>query len=149
MKKSKVIIGCQEWCAFPDIQIEHVRAKIDTGAETSALHAQNIHKVILKEGEFVRFLVQPFGIESSTDIQCQAPIKSIRNIKSSNGKKELRYVIETILNIGTLQQKIELTLTDRSLMRFNVLLGRKALLKFAIIDPSKKYILGPIGVPVK
>lgn len=147
MKKFR--IGCQEWCAFPDLNIEHVKAKVDTGAETSALHATNIEKVMIKGEAFVRFLVHPFGSESDHDIQCQAILKSARNITSSNGTKEMRYVIETTLHIGTLQRKIELTLTDRSFMRFNVLLGRKALMRFAIIDPSKKYLLGPIGAPEK
>ncbi len=95
-------------------------------------------------GDTVRFLVHPFSSESGQMVQCEAPIKTMRQVRSSNGKKENRFIIETTLNIGPIEKNIELSLTDRSLMRFNLLLGREALTHFAIIDPDKKYLLGLI-----
>ncbi len=143
------MIGCQEWCSIPELKIKKMRAKIDTGARTSALHAEEIQYIERAEGAYVKFKVHPFTGEADTKKHCILPVSDIRPITSSNSAKEIRYIIKTRLKIGENTFPIELSLTNRSLMRFNILLGREALNKFAIIDPSKKYLLGPTGESTK
>ena len=145
MKRDKVLIGRQEWCALPELHIKRMRAKIDTGAKTSALHAENIRAIKRSGKTYVQFLVEPFSNEIDNVRQCEVLVKDVRYITSSNSTKEERFIINTDLIIGGITQQIELSLTSRKLMRFNILLGREALNKFAIIDPSKKYILSLIG----
>jgi ribosomal protein S6--L-glutamate ligase len=147
--KKKIKIGCQEWCSIPDLSIRHMRAKIDTGARTSALHAEDIEYIEKSDGPYVKFKVHPFAGEVDTKKRCIMPVFDIRPITSSNSVKEIRYIIKTSLKIGGNTYLIELSLTNRSLMRFNILLGREALNKFAIIDPSKTYLLGPTGENIK
>ena len=144
-KRKKITIGCQEWCSIPELNIKQMRAKIDTGARTSALHAEEIQYIEKPEGAYVKFKVHPFAGEVDTKKHCVMPVSDIRPIMSSNSARELRYIIKTKLKIGGIAFPIELSLTNRSLMRFNILLGREALNKFAIIDPSKRYLLGPTG----
>jgi ribosomal protein S6--L-glutamate ligase len=100
MAQEKMRIGCQEWCAFPELHIVSMRAKIDTGAKTSALHAEDIH-VIEKSGKaYVQFLVPPFPGEVDTAKQCEMPIIDRRYITSSNSTKERRYIISTAILMG-------------------------------------------------
>jgi len=145
MEHEKIMVGRQEWCSLPNLNIVRMPAKIDTGAKTSALHAEDIH-IFERDGmSYVRFKVNPLVGEVDTKKQCEELVVDIRSISSSNSAKETRYIINTDLVIGKVTHRIELSLTNRNLMRFNLLLGREALRKFAIIDPSKKYILGFIG----
>lgn len=141
MKIKKILIGRKEWCAFPGLGVNKIRAKVDTGAKTSALHAENIHLIKKQGDDFVTFSLALFYDEEDNDGLCACPITDIRNITSSNGKKEARYVITTALHIGDIQKEIELTLTNRHLMRYNLLLGREALAPHFLIDPSKTYLL--------
>lgn len=138
----KINIGWKEWICLPELNIERIKAKVDTGAATSALHAENIELISRAEGEWVGFEIHPFEDESDHTIYCEMPIFDERVVTSSNGAKESRYVIKTSLHIGYIKKDVEFTLTNRSLMRFNVLLGRQALEHFAVIDPSKAYVQG-------
>ena len=141
-KKDKLIIGRNEWCSLPELSLGHIRAKIDTGAATSALHAEDIRLMKRKGKAYVSFHTITFADESTQTKQCHLPMLEMREVISSNGHKEERYVVETMLEIGPVKQVIEVTLTDRNLMRYNLLLGRQALKYFAIVDPSKSYLLG-------
>jgi ribosomal protein S6--L-glutamate ligase len=145
MKTKKQLIGRQEWCSLPELGLSHIKAKIDTGAKTSALHAEDIKVVTNGQKKEVCFLVRLFPDEDDHAIKCNVPLKDIREIKSSNGDTESRCVIEARLIMGELKRTIELTLTDRNLMRFNLLLGREALSGAVIIDPARTYLLGSLG----
>jgi ribosomal protein S6--L-glutamate ligase len=142
MKNKKQLIGRQEWCSLPELGLSHIKAKIDTGAKTSALHAEDITVLTKGHKQVVCFLVRPFPDEDDHASKCNVPLKEIREIKSSNGDIESRCVIEVELIMGAVKKTIELTLTDRNLMRFNLLLGREALSGEVVIDPAKKYLLG-------
>lgn len=136
--KKKLTIGRHEWCGLPALKIDEIKAKIDTGAKTSALHAEQI-KVV---GKKVQFVMEVVTNHPESARKCELPLVEQKHVMSSNGQSELRCVVETLLKVGGLIIPIELTLTNRHLMRFNLLLGCQALNQFALIDPSKQYILG-------
>ncbi len=132
----KLLIGRNEWCQLPDLKIPVIKAKIDTGAKTSALHAFNIKTVSKKEVTYVYFDINPIQGNDDFLINCKAPVLDERHITSSNGHKEHRYVIETTLKIGDQHWNIELTLSNRDPLRYRMLLGREALNNRALIHPG-------------
>ena len=138
--KNKLIVGWNEWCALPALKIPHIKAKIDTGAKTSALHAFDIHEDTT--GNHVIFSIHPLQGDRKITIKCHAPIVDVRQIMSSNGHNELRYVIMTTLAIGATSWDIEMTLSNRDPLQYRMLLGRKALVKHVIVDPSRQLCLG-------
>lgn len=132
----KLLIGRGEWCQLPDLQLPAIKAKIDTGAKTSALHALNIRRVKKNEKPFVRFDIHPLQGDSKTVVSCLAPLIDERHIMSSSGHIEHRYVISTTLVIGDQSWPIEVTLSNRDPLRYRLLLGREALNNRVLIDPS-------------
>jgi ribosomal protein S6--L-glutamate ligase len=140
MHKEKQIIGWQEWCFLPDLDLA-LKAKIDTGATTSALHAVNIKPFTQDSQEYVSFEIKPFSTKE-INICCKAKVTDMRTVVSSSGCKELRYVIETIINIGQHSFITPITLTDRDSMYFRMLLGRSALEGYFIVDVEKEYEFG-------
>lgn len=142
MSLHKVIIGSEEWFSFPDLGIPAIKARIDSGAKTSALHAINIAP-FQKEGEnWVKFDINPIQNNLKTVIHCEAPLVDKRIVKSSSGFREQRYVIQSNVAIGEANWPIELTLTNRDSMGFRMLLGREAMSGRLLVDPEKKYLLG-------
>ncbi len=142
--KNKIIVGWHEWCALPTLHVPAIKAKIDTGAKTSSLHAFDIKTSRKDQQDIVHFSVHPIQANNKVVIQCQAPIIDERHIMSSNGHKELRCVISTQCLLGDLLWEIELTLSDRDPLRFRMLLGREALNKNVIINPSRSLHQGKI-----
>lgn len=139
---TKVIIGNQEWCAFPELNIPAVKARVDSGAKTSSLHAFNI-KPIQKDGQdWVGFDIHPIQKDKKTNIYCEAPLVDKRFVKSSNGKSKRRFVIIASLRLGDSSWPIELTLANRDSMGFRMLLGREAMKGKFIIDPDESFMLG-------
>jgi ribosomal protein S6--L-glutamate ligase len=146
VKKPKIIIGWEEWCAMPGLGLPAVKAKIDTGAKTSALHAYDIETYIDFNVPFVRFKVHPLQNNKRLYKICEAPLLDKRIIISSNGEREIRPVILTALSFGPVTINAELTLTSRHKMNFRMLLGREALRKAKFnINPSKSFLLGKIS----
>ena len=135
--KEKLYIGWQEWVALPDLNIPAIKAKIDTGAKTSSLHALGIEPIIKNKKEYVKFYVHPIQRNKKISIPCYCPILDIRNVMSSNAQVEKRYIIKNLLCLGGESWEIEITLSDRNPLRFRMLLGREALDSRVIIDPSK------------
>ncbi len=147
-KLKKTLIGWEEWCALPNLGLPAVKAKIDTGAKTSALHAENI-KIFTKDGQdFVRFDIPPLKKKEDLVVTCEAPLVDRRAVTSSNGEREKRYVINTQVEFADKVFNAEITLTSRHKMAFRMLMGRDALRKARIaVDPAKSFLLGkPPGV---
>jgi ribosomal protein S6--L-glutamate ligase len=147
-KTPKIFIGWEEWCSMPDLDLPAVKAKIDTGAKTSALHAYDISVYDNHRVPFVRFKVQPLQNKKKLVCVCEAPLVEMRVITSSNGEREERPVILTALTFGPITINAELTLTSRHKMNFRMLLGREALRKARfVVEPSKSFLLGKIKKP--
>jgi hypothetical protein len=147
VKKTKIknLVGWEEWCSFPELQLPAIKAKIDTGATTSALHAYNI-KVVLRKGvRYVKFSIHPIQKTKKISVQCVAKVKDKRLVSDSGGHREKRVVIETPMQIGDMLIPIEITLTNRDSMAFRMLLGRQALRKAKLlVDPGKSFRQGKI-----
>ncbi|MFT7144921.1 MAG: ribosomal protein S6--L-glutamate ligase [bacterium] len=137
----KMVLGSEEWCSLPSLGLEAVKARIDSGATTSSLHAYN-QEVIKEDGkEYVLFDVHPIVNNRSIHRRCKALLLEQRMIKSSNGHKDLRYVVQTILELDEQTWQIELTLTNRDSMGFRMLLGREAMDGRIMVDPEGKCLL--------
>ena len=135
-------LGWREWVGFPGLNIERIKAKIDTGARTSALHAFMVEPFSRDDQPWVRFAIHPIQGDTDTVVVCEAPVKDQRIVRDSGGHDELRYVIDTLIAIGDEQIRSEVTLTDRDTMMFRVLLGRTALRKKYVVYPGKSYLQG-------
>ncbi len=133
-------LGWEEWLSLKDLGLPAIKAKIDTGAKTSALHASVIEPFGPAHAPQVRFLIQPDPGDASLEITCSAPIVDRREVTSSNGERELRYVIETTAEIGRLSWPIQLTLSNRETMTYRMLLGRAAIQPSWIIDPNASFL---------
>ncbi len=123
----KLTFGWEEWIALPDLGLPAIKAKVDTGARTSALHADNIEVFGPSAKPKVRFTVQPIPGREDISITCSAPIMDRREVTSSNGESEQRYVISTLLEVADQSWPIDVTLTNRAGMNSRMLLGRRAL----------------------
>lgn len=138
----RIIVGSEEWCAFPAAGIPAIKARVDSGAKTSAIHAFNIQPFSKKGQSWVSFEVHPLQHNRKTVIRCEAPVMDRRIIKSSNGTTEKRFVIKTPIDIGGNVWDIELTLTNRDSMGFRMLLGREAMLGRMLVDPAERFCSG-------
>ncbi|MFT5502412.1 MAG: hypothetical protein ACI8XC_000117 [Gammaproteobacteria bacterium] len=144
-KPELIKVGWREWLSLPDLNLPAVKAKIDTGARTSALHAFSVEPFQYDSLSWVRFGFHPISKNDSFEMKCQAPIKDQREVTDSGGHTELRYVIETTLDFGDNQWPIELTLTNRDNMRFRMLLGRRAMVGRLWVDPAVSYQTGKLN----
>lgn len=136
------LVGWQEWVSLPEFGLVALKAKIDTGARTSVLHAESISIRGVGSSAVVSFSVRPSRRRPKMSIPVTARLLSIRDVTSSNGSKESRPVVETLLRIGEHAAKIEITLTDRSDMSARMLVGRRALAELdATIDPSATFLM--------
>ena len=138
--KNKKIIGRLESIALPEIGIDNLEVRVDTGAKTSSLHVDNIKKFVVKGIHQVTFDIHPDAHNVDRIVTCTAPISDLRKVKSSNGTSEERYVIETTIVLGSESWAIEITLTDRSDMSYLMLFGREAIGTKFLIDPSKVFL---------
>jgi len=140
MSMALTTIGWREWVALPQLGIPKLKAKIDTGARTSCLHAFSIEEYD-KDGDlWVRIGIHPIQRDNTTQYYCDAKVIDKRPVTDSGGHTEERYVISTLLELAGLQRMIEITLTNRDSMRFRMLLGRTSMLKTFMVDPSLSYV---------
>ena len=133
------ILGWEEWIALPGLGLPAIKAKVDTGARTSALHAVFVEPFGSKRKPKVRFGVHPIPRRADVEIICEAPVVDRRAVRSSNGKLEQRYVISTPLRIGDREWPIEVTLTNRDAMSYRMLLGRQAIGGGVLVDPASSF----------
>lgn len=142
MKHPSKLAGWCEEASFPDLGIDHIAVKLDTGARTSALHVINL-ETFPKDGKtWLKFGITPLQGSDEVVVWCESPILRTRTIKSSNGQQETRYTIKTRLTMGGMTWPIEVSLTNRDEMGFRMLLGRRAMRNRLIVDPHRTYILG-------
>ncbi|NEO58818.1 MAG: ATP-dependent zinc protease [Okeania sp. SIO3B5] len=134
------IIGWREWIALPEIGITRIKAKIDTGARSSALHAFDIETFEIDGKPKVKFKIHPQQRDTNQTVIAEAELIDERNVRSSSGQAELRPVILTEVNLMQKKWSVELTLTNRKLMGFRMLLGRQAVRGFFLINPGKSYL---------
>ena len=134
----ELTFGWEEWVALPELGLPAIKAKIDTGARTSALHAHDIEVFGPASKPKVRFNVHPVAGNEDITITCSAPIIDRREVTSSNGEAELRYVISTKMDVGGETWPIDVTLTNRAGMTSRMLLGRQALTDHITISPTEK-----------
>lgn len=137
-------LGWEEWIALPGLGLPALKAKVDTGARTSALHAFDIEPFGPASAPHVRFAVHPIPGRTDVTIACSAPVRDRREVTSSNGETELRYVITTDIDAGPLQGPIEITLTDRGTMAYRMLLGRQALGE-TTVSATDSFLLPELG----
>ena len=137
---SEAIVGWREWVALPSLGVGAIKAKIDTGAKTSAIHAWRVHHFEDRGVEHVRFFLHPEQRNDVDEIECVVPLVGTRVVTSSNGSKQRRFVIGVDLEMGGQRYPIEVTLTNRDTMGFRMLIGREALNGRWLVDPAKSYL---------
>lgn len=140
MSTKAMVLGWEEWLALPDLGLPAVKAKVDTGARTSALHAFLIEPFGSASEPMVRFGVHPAPGRTDIEVYCAAPVVGRRDVVSSNGDREERYVIVTRVEIGERSWPIEITLTNRETMSYRMLLGRQALAPGVTVDPTASFL---------
>lgn len=141
-QQDKLTIGWREWISLPTLGVEWIKAKIDTGARSSSLHAFNVETFQREGRDFVRFQVHPFQRDGQTVIPAEAELVEFRRVRSSGGHETIRPVICTTIELLGTRCAIELTLASRDTMGFRMLLGRQALRQRFLIDPEASYIGG-------
>ncbi len=135
-------IGWREYVALPTLGVDRIKAKVDTGARTSALHAINILYVTKHGKTHVCFEIHPKQRSTKRIVHCEAPLLEERNIKDSGGKRTLRPVIGTDVMIGGKVVTVELTLVSRDEMGFRMLIGRQAIKGSFVVDSGRSYLGG-------
>lgn len=140
--EERIIVGSEEWCVFPSLNVPAIKARVDSGAKTSAIHAFNIQPFRKNEEDWVSFYVHPLQNDRQSVVRCEAPVVDRRVVKSSTGTAEKRYVIRTAIELGDNYWEVELTLTNRDSMGYRMLLGREAMLGRMMVDPAESFCSG-------
>lgn len=137
------VLGWREWIGLPDLDVPRIKAKVDTGARTSSLHALNPKRVTREGRDYVEFVLPHYRGDGHGRIACVAPLVELREIRSSNGNAEERFIVSTHIVVGHHKLKVEVSLANRSIMGFPMLLGRTAMKagRF-LVQPSKSYLAG-------
>ena len=140
MTRTLATIGWREWVGLPELGVKRVKVKVDTGARSSSLHAEDIELSSGRGAKRVRFRVCPLQRSKEKSRICEAELHDERWVKSSNGKSELRPVIRTTVEWNEETWDIDLTLTSRDLMGFRMLLGREAVRGRCVVDAGHSYV---------
>lgn len=141
-RKKKILprIGWREWVSLPGLGLSRIKAKIDTGARTSALHAFALRPYKEGDQQRIRFDIHPVQHNTDVVVTCDAAVIDIRPVTDSGGHTEDRYVIMTPIELGDSTWPIEITLTERDSMLFRMLLGRSAIRKRFLVNPGRSFI---------
>lgn len=142
-QRTDSVVGWREWVEFSELPLGPVIAKVDTGALSCALHATQIAAVTVDGHDCVQFLVAPDHADPASTQSVTAPVADVRGVRSSSGEWNERFVINTPIQIGDNHFRIDLTLVDRSSLRYPVLLGRRALRKAnLLVDSRQSWLCG-------
>lgn len=145
-RREKQVVGWREQVALPELDIHVIKAKVDTGARTTALHAEEIEAFERDGRHWVRFLVPPYHGPDCHPVT--APVVDEREIKNTSGIPATRYVIHTTLVLGHRHWGIEVSLADRTEMGFDLILGRTAIRAHRLlVDPGRSFLMGPPAWP--
>jgi hypothetical protein len=139
-KRERQIIGWREWVALPDLGVTEVKAKVDTGADNSSLHAFNMKRFSEDGVEKVRFEIHPRQRKRKPSIECMAEVVGERRVKNPGGRTEIRPVIRTTLIIAGQELEALVNLTTRDEMTFRMLLGRRTVRRHFVVDPGRSYL---------
>jgi hypothetical protein len=137
---ARLVIGWREWIALPELGIAAIKAKTDTGARTSALHAEEVERFASRGKTMLSFVVHPLQRDRGLVVRCEAEQIDERLIRSSLGDQQLRPVIRTAIEIRGVIWTVEITLTRRDVMGFRMLLGRQAVRGHLLVDPGRSYL---------
>lgn len=143
-KPAPPLIGWREWLSLPALGIPTIKAKVDTGARSSALHAFDIEVFTEAGREMVRFKVHPFQRDTSATVEAVAELFDRRNVRSSEGTESMRPVILTPVELLGQQWLVEVTLTRRDNMGFRMLLGRQAVRRRFVVEPGRSFVAGRV-----
>ena len=141
-KSSLPVIGWREWVGLPDLGIRRIKAKVDTGARSSSLHAFDLEDFERDDEMWVRFSIHPVQRKSDKTVEAEAQVLEYRSVRSSSGKASMRPVIVTNICLLGLSWPIELTLANRDSMGFRMLLGREAFRRRFLVDAGNSYYGG-------
>ena len=141
-------IGWREWLALPELGIERIKVKVDTGARTSALHAFDLHPFEVDGKPWIRCKVHPVQRNAHTTIEISAPVVDERRVRPSTGKAAWRPVIRTRAVLGGESWPIDVTLVNRDVMGFRMLLARRAIRRRFLVDPGRSFLAGEPQVAV-
>ncbi len=143
--QAKIIVGSEEWCSIPKLGVPAIKARVDSGARTSSIHAFNIQPFKKNGVAWISFEIHPLQKNRATIIRSEAEVVDRRIVKSSSGDAEKRYVIKADIYLADESWEIEITLTNRDSMGFRMLLGREAMQGRILVDPSASFIQGNIS----
>ena len=144
-RQPPAVIGWREWVTLPEMSGVPVKAKIDTGARTSALHAFGLRIIEGDGAKMASFELHPVQRSAADAVRIERPITAFRKVRSSNGKVETRPVVKTPITLGTQTWPIDVTLTSRDAMGFRMLLGRAALRRRFVVDPGRSFVMTTEG----
>ena len=139
---SNTLIGWREWVSLPDLGVDWIKAKIDTGARTSSLHAFEIHEFERDGVSWVRFKEKPWQDSQSDTVVVESPVHDRRAVRSSSGHAQERLVVEMLIRLHDREVLAEVTLSNRDEMGFRMLIGREALRQGYVIDPARSFVGG-------
>ena len=139
-----IVVGCEEWCSFPSLSIPAIKARVDSGAKTSSVHAVNIQPFKRNNEPWVSFEMHPLQGSRKVSVRCEAQVVDRRVVKSSSGDTEKRYVIRIPLQLGGDIWEVEVTLTNRDSMGYRMLLGREAMNDRILVNPGVSFSLGDL-----
>jgi hypothetical protein len=137
---SRPVVGWREWVGLPELGIDRIKAKIDTGARSSSLHAEGLEEVERDGRRYLRFTVHPDQRSRKRSFRVEAPLVDSRSVRSSSGIADHRPVVRIRVQIGPIRFPIEVTLARRDRMGFRMLLGRTAIRKRFVVDPGRSYL---------
>jgi hypothetical protein len=145
VRRDLPVLGWREWVSLPGFEVDPIKAKIDTGARTSSLHAFRLVLHRREDGLWATFQIHPHQRSAVDSRSVEARVVEHRKVRSSNGSVQQRPVIRTDVEVGGIRWPIDITLTNRDEMGFRMLIGRAAVRRRFLVDPARSYLGG--GMP--
>jgi len=143
------LAGWREWVQLPEIGVPWIKAKLDTGARTSSLHAFKIKRFRQDGADWVRFRVRPWQESQEDEVVIELPVHDVRSIRSSSGHVQERYVVKMRIELLGRKVTAEVTLSNRDSMGFRMLIGRQALRRRFVVDAGSSFLGGRAPRPVR